>query len=595
MARLTGLIVLAAALLAACGGVEQAATTVQNDAAAPAAQSRRPNLILILADDLGFSDIGVYGSEIPTPNIDALANGGMLLTQFYANMTCSPTRAMLMSGTDSHIAGLGIMGAASSGPQAGAPGYEGVLNFDVVALPQLLKDAGYHTYLTGKWHLGNQRRPETTPIGRGFERTFSSPGGAAHLGPLSVLGPANASYWDDEELIEVGDDFYSTRVYTEKLIEYIEEDRGDDQPFFAWFAPTAPHWPLQAPPESIAKFEGWYDEGYEALHAQRLERAKELGLIPEDFVAEGPVEGEPRWDELTEEEKRFSSRYMEIFAAMVSDLDIYIGQLVDYLDSIGELDNTMILFMSDNGAEGWDIERFANWRDTCCDNSFENLGAGDSYVLYGRSWARAGAAPYRRQKLSSYEGGVHVPAFARMPGRIEAGTRNDIIGTAMDVMPTFLELAGVEHPAPNYNGRTVEPMKGRSLVPELFGTGELEHDEYWFGIELYGNRLIRQGDWKIVWDPNLPDGERRWQLFNLADDPAEQFDLSARDPERFEAMQKLWHQYERNNGVILTRGLNTPEETEEEEAAEDNGRRGGGPGRRGGGPGRGGSAEATEG
>jgi arylsulfatase len=351
---------------------------------------------------------------------------------------------------------------------------------------------------------------------------------------------------------------------------------------------------LQAPPESIAKFEGWYDDGYEVLHERRLARAKELGLIPEDFVAEGPVEGDPRWDELSDEEKRNRTRYMEIFAAMVSDLDIYIGQLVDYLDAVGELDNTMILFMSDTGAEGWEIERFADWRDTCCDNSYENLGAGNSYVLYGRSWARAGAAPHRSQKLSAFEGGVHVPAFAWFPGRIAAGTRNDVIGTAMDVMPTFLELAGVGHPAPNYNGTTVEPMKGRSLLPELFGTGELEHDEYWFGIELYGNRLIRQGDWKIVWDPALPDGERRFQLFNVADDPAEQFDLSAQEPERFAAMQRLWHQYERNNGVILTRGLNTPEETEETESAEETagrgGRRGGGPGRRGGGPGRGGAA-----
>jgi arylsulfatase len=406
---------------------------------------------------------------------------------------------------------------------------------------------------------------------------------------LSWGGPGNATYWDGEELVEVGDDFYSTRAYTEKLIEFIEADRGDGKPFFAWFAPTAPHWPLQAPQESIAKFEGRYDEGYDALHAHRIERAKELGLIPANFVPEGPVAGEPRWDELTDEERRTRARYMEVYAAMVSDLDQYVGQLVDYLESIGELDNTLILFMSDNGAEGWEASRFQSWIDECCDNSLENLGAGNSYVMYGRNWAWAGAAPFRRQKLSAFEGGIRVPAFAHFPGRIEAGTRNDVIGTVMDVMPTFLELAGLTHPAPTYKGTTVERMKGRSLLPELLGSGELDYDNYWFGIELYGNRMIRQGDWKIVWDPEAPDGERAWALFNVRNDPAEQLNLAAQEPERFAALQKLWHQYERDNGVIMTRGLNTADEPNaEEQPAAAGGRRGGGAGGRGQGAGRGG-------
>lgn len=561
---LRGLLLSLALGLVACGGGDPAgpsAASAQGAGAAAdadATPARRPNLLLILADDLGYSDLGILGSEIPTPNIDALATNGMLLTQFYANMSCSPTRAMLMSGTDNHIAGLGIMGAARTGPQAGAPGYEGILNDSVVSLPRLLQDAGYHTYMAGKWHLGDNN-VETSPHGRGFERVFASLNGAAHLGPMHWNG-FEATYWDDDKIVTVGDDFYSTRVYTERMIEYIESNRDDDQPFFAWYAPTAPHWPLQAPPESIAKFEGRYDEGYDILHAERLARAKELGLVPADFVAEGPVEGEPRWDELSEEERRHRARYMEIYAAMVSDLDHYIGELVDYLESIGELDNTFILFMSDNGAEGWESSRFQDWVDECCDNSYENLGAGDSYVMYGRNWAWTGSVAFRRQKFSSFEGGIHVPAFATFPGRIAAGSENGVIGTAMDVMPTFLDLAGVEHPAPNYRGRTVEPMQGRSLLPELTGTGELEHDDYWFGIELYGNRAIRQGDWKIVWDASAPNGERGWALFNLADDPAEQFDLAATEPERFAAMQDLWWQYERNNGVVLTSGLNEVED-----------------------------------
>jgi arylsulfatase len=566
---LLALVVLGAA--AACGGGgsggEPGAVTAQApqpgaDPATGAASSdpdpdRRPNLVLIVADDLGWSDLGAFGGEIPTPNLDALAAGGMMLTQFYANQSCAPTRAMLMSGTDAHRAGLGSLGAPRQGPQAGAPGYEGQLSFRVASMADLLKDAGYHTYMTGKWHLGTT--PENSPHARGFERSFVSLTGAAHLGSLSWGGPGLAPYRVDdyEDTFNVGDDFYSTEFYTDQMIDYIDGNHGDGQPFFAFLAYTAPHWPLQAPPESIARFEGRYDEGYDVLHARRLERAKELGLIPEDFTAEGPPDGEPRWDELDDAERARRARYMEIFAAMVSDLDSYIGEFVDYLDSIGELDNTFILFMSDNGAEGWEISRYQNWVDRCCDNSFDNLGAGDSYVLYGRNWAWAGAPPFRRQKFTAFEGGIRVPAFVNFPGRVPAGTRNDIVGSAMDVLPTFLELAGTEHPGTSYRGQSVHPPHGRSLVPEFTGTGDVDDDEYVIGWELSGNRAIRQGDWKMTWDANAPDGERGWALFNLADDPAEQFDLKASEPEQFAHMVTLWHEYERDNGVIVTSGLNS--------------------------------------
>src|SRR5690606_6732126 len=237
----------------------------------------------IVADDLGYSDLGVFGGEIPTPNIDALANAGMMLTQFYSNMTCSPTRAMLLSGADSHVAGLGVMGAATNPAQRGQPGYEGYLNSRVTSVAELLRGAGYRTYMTGKWHLGAQA--ENGPAARGFDRSFVSIDGAAHLGGLSWNGPGLAPYRDGEELVTVGDDFYSTRFYTDRMIEYIDAGRaaaGDDAPFFAYLAYTAPHWPLQAPPESIARFAGWYDDGWEALYQRRLERAKALGLAPQE-------------------------------------------------------------------------------------------------------------------------------------------------------------------------------------------------------------------------------------------------------------------------------------------------------------------------
>jgi arylsulfatase len=575
--RLALLLVLASGLSACGGGTTgevqggTAADAASPESATPPEPPRRPNLVLILADDLGWSDIGAFGGEIPTPNIDALAAGGMLLTNFYANQSCSPTRAMLMSGTDAHLAGLGTMAPPREGPAAGAPGYEGHLNFDVASMADLLRDAGYHTYMTGKWHLG--RTLETSPYARGFERSFVSMDGASHLGALSWGGPGLAPYREDDgEIINVDDSFYSTRFYTERMIDYIESNRGDGQPFFAWLAYTAPHWPLQAPPESIAKFKGRYDEGFDVLHAERIERAKELGLIPEDFVAEGPYEeglyaDEPRWNEMTEDERRESARAMEIYAAMVSDLDSYIGQFLDYLDSIGERDNTFILFMSDNGPEDWKASRFQNWIDQCCDTSYENMGAGNSYVMYGPNWAWAGSALFQRYKFTPWEGGIRVPAIANFAGHVPAGTRNDVVGSAMDVLPTFLELAGAEPPGTMYHGRPVHPMRGRSLLPEFTGTGEVDDQDYYIGWELNGGRAVRQGDWKITWDGSAPDGERGWGLFNLADDPAEQFDLSAAEPGKLAEMQALWDQYERDNGVIVYRGLNSVDEgvTDEQE------------------------------
>jgi arylsulfatase A-like enzyme len=538
-------------LLIGCNGNRDAVTRTEIGVQAQQ-RTERPNIVLIVADDLGYSDLGIYGSEIPTPNIDALANEGLLLTQFYTSMTCSPTRSMLLSGTDNHVAGLGVMGAAANPAQRGQPGYEGYLNFRVASLADLLRDAGYRTYMTGKWHLGAE--VETGPAARGFDRSFVSIDGAAHLGGLSWNGPGLAPYRDGEEIVTVGEDFYTTRFYTERMIEYIDSGRAAGSPFFAYLAYTAPHWPLQAPPESIAKFEGWYGDGWEALYQSRLARAKELGLAPPDFAGIPPLEGQPRWEDLPAEEQRIESRKMEIYAAMVSDLDDYVGRLVDYLDSIGELDNTLIFFMSDNGPEGLRRDLtppLRRWVETCCDNSYENLGAGDSYVMYGPNWARAGSVPFRAAKATAWEGGIRVPAFAHFPGVIPAVRRSDAFATVMDVLPTFVALAEGELPEGTYRDRPVEPIRGKSLLPLLTGQSARVHeDDYLVGWELYGHRAVRQGDWKIVFDPRERDAAA-WRLFNLAEDPGEQTDLRDAEPERFEAMQQLWERYRRDSGVIL--------------------------------------------
>ncbi len=556
------LIPVVALLAAGCTGGEPAARagpqadgSAEGSGSPPPGERRsdtRPNIVLIVADDLGYSDLGIFGGEIPTPNLDALAKAGMMLTQFYANMTCSPTRAMLFSGTDSHVAGLGVMGTPRNDAQRGQPGYEGYLNFRVASLAELLRDAGYRTYMTGKWHLGTE--VETGPAARGFDRSFVSLDGAAHLGGLSWNGPGLAPYRDGDELVNVGDDFYTTRFYTERMIDYIESDRGDDAPFFAYLAYTAPHWPLQAPPESIAKFAGWYDDGYETLYLNRLERARALGLVPPDFAGIPPIEGQPRWEELSDEERRIEARKMEIYAAMVSDLDAYIGRFVAYLESIGELDDTFIFFMSDNGPEG--LRRDLNpplsdWVAACCDNSYENLGRGDSYVMYGPNWARAGSVPFRDAKATAFEGGIRVPAFAVWPGVVPAGTRSDAFGTVMDLLPTFLELAGTSPPGTTYRGEPVAPPRGASLLPLLRGDADAVHGpDYWVGWELYGHRAVRRGDWKIVWDPR--EGESAaWKLFNIAEDPGEQHDLAGAEPAVLRELEALWERYVRENGVIL--------------------------------------------
>jgi len=515
-------------------------------------QPRRPNILFIVADDLGYSDLGAFGGEIPTPNLDALAQSGMLLTDFYAGMTCGPTRAMLMSGTDHHIAGMGVQGRPSRDDQRGQPGYEGYLNFRVASLADLMTDAGYNTYMTGKWHLGEE--VEHGPRARGFKRSFVSLDGAAHLGGWDWRGPQPARYRDGEELVQVGDDFYTTRFYTQRMLEYIEQDRADGKPFFAYLAYTAPHWPLQAPAESIARFKGRYDAGYEALYESRFARQKELGLVRADAEPIDPARFRPRWSELSEDERRFEARRMEIYAAMVSDLDMYVGEVIAYLERIGELDNTFIMFMSDNGAESSRRDLVAPISEHIgkeYDHSLDNLGSASSYVMYGANWASVSATPFFRHKATAFEGGIKVPAFVHFPRMVAPGTRSDGVGTVMDLLPTFLAVARAQPPGPTFRGMPVVPIEGASLLPMLTGEAVEAHPAGTvFGWELLGQRSIRQGDWKIVWDQRVPAPQRRWQLFDLEADPFEQHDLSASNPEQLATMERLWDQYDERNGVV---------------------------------------------
>ena len=517
---------------------------------------QRPNILLIVADDLGYSDLGVYGGEIDTPNLDKLAQSGMMLTDFHTAPTCSPTRSMLLSGTDNHLAGLGSMQSYMEffAPELlGKPGYEGHLNFQVAALPELLTDAGYHTYMTGKWHLGMEE--SQGPKARGFEKSYVLlEGGAGHLDQLGIMaGNTKAAYREDGQLVQLPDDFYSTHFYATKMVDYIKQNNADDKPFFGYLAFTAPHWPLQAPQKSIDKYKGKYDTGYEALFNQRVKRQKALGLIDEDTALPALLSVDKKWSELTEEQKKRSARTMEIYAAMIDDLDKYVGHVISELKAMGEYDNTLIFFMSDNGAEGGNIGNMITEKslDICCDNSYENMGAANSYIWQGSAWARASVGASKLYKSFSTEGGILAPAFVSYPKNIQPKQQYNGFISVMDLYPTFLELAKTKHPGTYYKGRKVHSIKGASLNSVLTGTSSVVHDEnYVMGWELFGSMGIRKDNWKITFVPP-PLGAGQWELYNLADDPTEAFDLSKQYPEIFNELKILWENYVKENGVQL--------------------------------------------
>ncbi len=531
----------------------------------PAAEDKRPNVLLIVADDLGFNDLSIHGSEIQTPNIDKLIEEGVFFSNFHVAPTCSPTRSMLLSGTDNHIAGLGTMAESITDNLKDRPGYEGHLNFRVAALSELFQDAGYHTYMTGKWHLGLTE--ETSPAARGFDKSFilAQGGAGAFSNMLQIFGPNKAIYREDgKQLDSLPEDFYSTRFYTERMIEYIDQHQDDGKPFFSYLAYSSPHWPLQAPQESIAKYKGVYDKGYEALKNKRLQSLKDLGLVDEDTQTFPRFPDEPSWASLTEDEKKYQAKLMEIYAAMVDDVDIYIGKLVAHLKEIGEYDNTFIFFLADNGPEAHNLEEAWEGMDEhiakCCDNSYENIGKANSYVWYGQNWGQAGNTPLRMYKGFTAQGGVQVPAFAHYPKALPKGVRNNEILHVMDVMPTLLELAGIDHPGSSYRGRDVVSMKGESMLSMLKGDKDKVHDEdYVIGWELFSKRAVRKGDWKIVYEPFHEVLEPRvagiksdtWQLYNLADDPVELNDLSEKNPEKLAEMIAHWDAYVEETGLLI--------------------------------------------
>lgn len=418
-------------------------------------EDKRPNIILIIADDMGYSDLSSFGSEIQTPNIDALAQAGKVLTNFHVGPTCSPTRAMLLSGADAHRAGLGTMNGMWSEEQKGKPGYEGYLNKHVVTFVSLLKDAGYHTYMAGKWQQGYE--DGYYPLDRGFENAFWLKfGGASHFADSNgIMEYSHPAVWREgrESVSSLPEDFYSSEYFTDRIINYIESNREDGKPFFVYGAYTAPHWPLHAPQKYIDKYAGVYEAGYDAIRNKRIERMRELGLIKEGQTVAPQHKEWPAWDELSDEQRKLEAKRMQVYAAMVDALDENVGRLVQYLKDSGEYDNSFIMFFSDNGAEGnnpADLGNNAEWMPTVFDNSYENMGKSGSYISTGPGWAHVSSTPFQLYKGFPTQGGLLSSTITVFPDRIEAGTRSDAFATVLDIAPTILELAGVTHPAPEY-------------------------------------------------------------------------------------------------------------------------------------------------
>ena len=527
---------------------------------APAALSKPPNFLLVVVDDMGWSDLGSFGSEIETPNLDALAEQGVTFTQFYTSVSCSPTRSMLMTGTDNHIAGLGNMAEFITPEQKGKPGYEGRLNDRVVSLAEVLRDGGYHTYMAGKWHLGSED-PKHYPHGRGFERSFSMLyGGASYWRDMFGLfpGEATAKYvLDDKELEKLPRDFYATRSYADFLIDAIREGRGDGKPFFAYLAFTTPHDPLHVPEPWLSKYRGNYDDGFEVLKKKRAARTRELGLVPADAPTPDPLRL-PRlvraWDGLLMQEQALRSRAMEVYAGMLSNMDYHFGRVVNFLRDIGEYDNTVIIFFSDNGPNPWYSENYPGVRDSAWfaqfDNRIENIGNPMSNFAYGVGWSAASSGPLSLSKMTVSEGGIRTPLIVSGPD-VTGGRRVDAVSYVTGIMPTMLEMAGLEHPR-TFRGRKVEPMRGRSITGVLSGaqTAVYGPDDF-LGGEMQNGKWMRQGDFKALSVPP-PFGSGEWELYNVAADPGETRNLAKEKPETFERLISAWHQWADEVGVVLT-------------------------------------------
>jgi len=498
-----------------------------------------PNLVVILADDMGYSDLGCFGSEIKTPNLDRLADNGVRFTQFYNASRSCPTRASLLTGLYQHQAGVGDMVG-----DLGYPSYQGYLNTKCVTLAEALKFNGYNTYMSGKWHVGG--RPEVHPLKRGFNRYFGLIDGAgSYFERRAYRINQQAPRWmlDSSDYDPPAEGFYLTDAITDYAIIFLEDESTKKEPFFMYLAYTAPHWPLHALPEDIAKYRGTYLMGWDSLRQERYQKMVETGIIDSSIKLSPRDENSPEWENLPNEEKEMWDLRMAVYAAMVDRLDQNIGRVLDKVKAMGEEENTVIIFLADNGGCHERIKNRGNYLPTSAET-----GTRESFDAYEYPWANASNTPFRMFKHWVHEGGISTPFIAYYPGKIPSGKIIRQPGHIIDIMPTLLDFAGGSYPE-NLNGNIIQPMEGISLVPAMKGgTVSREMPLFW---EHEGNRAMRSGDWKIVSAYNYSSREfKDWELYNISYDRSELNELGSKYPDRRNQMIEQYNKWADSAGVI---------------------------------------------
>ena len=518
-----------------------------------AASARQPDILVVVADDLALSDVGAFGGEIATPTLDALAAEGARFAGFHVASACSPTRAMLLTGTDHHRVGLSTMVEVAAPNQRGKPGYEGFLSEKAVTVGEIFRRAGYATIWSGKWHLGFQ--PHADPHSRGFDRSLALLHGAHdHFGGGYSPDPrfGNSISRNGQVLSSLPAGFYSSTAFAEHMIAELAAT-PPAQPVFAVLSFSAPHWPVQAPDEDIARQRGRYDGGWDALAKARLARQKTLGLVPAEATVPQTSRKPGGWDALSSDERARQSRLMEIHAAMVSRMDLELGRVIAELKRQGRLENMLILFLSDNGPESLDFRstnlKPLNDRWKVARNAPENLGRPGSFDSYGAGWAEASAAPKRMFKAWSTEGGTRAPMFIVPPRDSGGGDGRLLHGFThvMDLVPTLMDYAGIADHGARFAGRQAEPIRGRSLRAMIEGRAERSRPNgMMVAGELFGQRSVFDGRWKA-----LDTGDGQWRLYDIETDVSESKDRALEDPARLLKMAAFWESWAREVQLIL--------------------------------------------
>ena len=506
--------------------------------------AERPNIVIILVDDMGFSDIGCYGGEIETPNIDMLAKNGLRFKQFYNSGRCCPTRASLMTGLHPHQAGIGWMTEGPTKKSQTTGPYQGYLNKNCVTIAEALKEADYQTLMVGKWHLGYHGK-DRWPTRRGFEKFYGIHAGAAHyFKPSGGRGLTLQEDAVDPVSTREGERYYMTDAFTDYASKFVSEVKKD-KPFFLYLAYNAPHWPLHAKEKDIKKYLGKYTRNWENVKKERLKRQQQMGLISPKFTP-APHEG-PDWESLSSQEKKLLDLKMAAYAACVDSIDQNIGSFISTLKKNGQYENTIIFFLTDNGAcaEGG-IKGKGKW-EQFFDPEANTYGT----LRYGRVWANVSSTPFRLYKHYTHEGGTATPLVVHWPAGIPKENHNKFIesyGYLPDFMPTCLELAKAKYPG-TYQGNSIKAMEGKSLMPYIRMEKKYRDEMIFFEHE--GNRAVRQGDWKLVKQIKKP-----WELFNMKEDRTEMNNLAAEMPEKFSMMKKSWTEWALKNGIRITDDMN---------------------------------------